>query len=85
MQRGRGSCGPASTRPFFRTANTAGGRFVADSSRICRSADLDSDAFQKWRTLLGEPLRYNRKLWEWCLIPAVLDAKGLLREVTKRA
>jgi hypothetical protein len=71
---------PSINAAIFPTANTPGGGFVADSSRVCRSADLESDAFQKWRTRLGEPLRYNRKLWEWCLIPAVLDAKGLLRE-----
>ena len=48
------------------------------TSAICRASDLDKPAFLRWAHALRQPLQYNRKVWEWCFIPAALDARGLL-------
>ena len=71
---------PTINTALFPATGTHGPGFVADSSPLCRTADLESEMFQKWRAVLAEPACSNRKLWEWCFIPAVLEAKGLLRE-----
>jgi len=71
---------PAIDAALFPCTDARGAGFNADSSRLCRTADLDSETFHKWRTVLREPARHNRKMWEWCFIPSVLEAKGLLRD-----
>jgi hypothetical protein len=48
------------------------------TSAICRAGDLDRPIFLEWAIGLRQPVRYNRKVWEWCFIPAVLSSRGLL-------
>ena len=48
-------------------------------SQLCRTADLESDAFRQWAQLLHEPHRLHRKLWEFCYICQALAERDCLR------
>ena len=58
----------------FRSARSAIPR-----SRLCTQDDLDSPAFLRWISTLGEPKpRPHRKQWEWAFIAEQLENAGLL-------
>lgn len=48
-------------------------------SRICRAADMASEAFRYWAAQIREPWRYHRKLWEYAYICQALYERGMLR------
>lgn len=46
----------------------------------CGQAQLQSPKFQAWAVRMGEePMRFHRKIWEYCFIAQALYERGMLR------
>ena len=49
-------------------------------SRPCNQAQLQSPTFQDWVVRMREePMRFHRKIWEYCFIAQALHERGMLR------
>ena len=48
-------------------------------SQLCTNSQLTEEAFFHWCTAMHLAPRAHRKVWEFCYILAVLDAKGVLQ------
>lgn len=51
---------------------------IRQGSRLCRQGDLATDGFRYWMARMQEPLRVNRKVWEWYFIADALFQRGCL-------
>lgn len=65
--------GPAS--PAASEARQSSPRLV---SSLCRTDQLESQAFRDWAVRLRLDFAYHRKLWEYCFVCQALDERGLL-------
>ena len=52
--------------------------FSAPVSQACSQAQLNTPEFRFWCREIREPLRYHRKLWEYCYLLQVLSHEGMM-------
>lgn len=54
-------------------------RMASLGSRICRQADLCTDAYRYWMARMKLPPMMNRKYWEWFFLTQALRERDMLR------
>jgi tetratricopeptide (TPR) repeat protein len=48
------------------------------ASKLCTQVDIESDWMAYWAAVLKSPVRYHRKLWEFCYVAQALSQAGKL-------
>lgn len=50
------------------------------TSRLCTYEEFNTPSFKYWTSLIKDPHRAHRKLWEFCAIAQALDVAGMLKK-----